>query len=243
MTVQAVQIFTTNNFKANSTNYDAKSNVMSKMDNSKSVADAFTKSNQVAFKGNLAKAGENLLGDAGSKIGGKVKRLGEEATEAIGGAFRKLTGKKELPETEKPILNPALQTMEEFFADALNGNKTAQKNIKVLTEYGLEIPKGGVPADGGYIKTYHKDDIFAQIDTKVANGEMSKWEATKAKDDLSFGSSDVDTSGLDASGHSFGDDVSGGYDGSGVDTSDVDFSGGGDDGGLLDVLGDILGAS
>lgn len=84
MTIQSVQNFTTNNFKANSANYDAKSNVMSKMGNFNQVADSFTKSNQVAFKGSFAKKGEDVLEKIGSKIVKKAtKGIQKEAEKAL----------------------------------------------------------------------------------------------------------------------------------------------------------------
>ena len=91
------------NPKVNSANYNS-SNETRKGNNSSQVIDSFANSKQVSFEGNLAKAGESLLGNAGSKIGGKVRRLGEEAFEAVGGTFRKLVGKNELPSIKKPII-------------------------------------------------------------------------------------------------------------------------------------------
>lgn len=87
--ILAVQNFKTSNFKTNSANYDVKSNAMSKIDNSKSVADSFTKSNKIAFKGSLAKLGESVLGDAGTKLGGAVRKVGEGLLDKAGA---KLTG-------------------------------------------------------------------------------------------------------------------------------------------------------
>lgn len=103
--ILAVQNFKTRNFKANSANYDVRSNAMSKVDNSKAIADSFIKSNQIAFKGNLAKVGEKAIGDLGSKI----KRAGEGVVEAAGGTLKKITGERELPFVEIPIISPSLK--------------------------------------------------------------------------------------------------------------------------------------
>lgn len=83
MAIQVTQKFKENNLKANSRNYEVKSNVMSKMRNSKSVTDSFTKSNEVAFKGNLAKEGENILGKISSKIAKKATKGIQKETEKV----------------------------------------------------------------------------------------------------------------------------------------------------------------
>lgn len=60
-------------------------------------------STQVAFSGNFTKLGTNLVTDEGSQLGGKIRRFAQEASESLGRTFRKLTGKNELPVTEKPL--------------------------------------------------------------------------------------------------------------------------------------------
>lgn len=106
--ITAVSSFKASNYKSNSTNYDAKNSVMSNVVSFNQNNDSFTKSNQVSFKGNLAaKVGEGILGDAGSKVGGIARRLGEETSEAIDKGFRILTKEKSLPITETPVVLPS----------------------------------------------------------------------------------------------------------------------------------------
>jgi len=94
------------NFKGNNLTVSSVKQIKSNpIYNTRDTVD-FTKlkqSNQISFKGNLAKVGENVLGDIGSKFGGKVRRFGEEVAESARGFFRKLKGKEELPFAEKPI--------------------------------------------------------------------------------------------------------------------------------------------
>lgn len=222
MIVQAVQNFTTNNLKAKSANYDAKSNVMSKMGNSNQVADSFTKSNQVAFKGNLAKAGQNLLGDTGSKIGSRFRRVGEEATEVIGRSFRKLKGKNELPMTEKPVLA------------ALTYPERTANFLKAASNSNVDFASVSIDKAGGIS---NKTQLRNNIANALENGDINQAEADALNTKLSFCGNKSD--GTDIAGTI---DISDIHE-SGIDPSDIDFSGGGDDGGLLDLLGDLLGAS
>lgn len=60
-------------------------------------------STQIAFSGNFAKLGKNLVEDGNSKFGGKIRRFAEETTESIVRALKKLVGDNELPFTEKPL--------------------------------------------------------------------------------------------------------------------------------------------
>lgn len=89
------------NLNANFAVHTSKNKTMSNVVNLNQVADSFTKSNQIAFKGNFVKAGKNILTDTG--LNSKARRLGEEASGAIGKGIRKLTGGDELPVTDKPI--------------------------------------------------------------------------------------------------------------------------------------------
>lgn len=117
MVVQAVSNFKVNNSRSRITNYYENNNYMSRASILNQPADSFSKSNgssQVSFKGNpmalvkgkgkLAKVGEGFLADAGKKVGGIARRVGEEATEAIGGTVRKIKGKNKLPEVKKPVI-------------------------------------------------------------------------------------------------------------------------------------------
>lgn len=129
--ILAVQKFNVGNFKKNSTNYDAKSNTISRIDNSKSVADSFNRSNQIAFRGSLAKLGENVLGDAGTKLGGAVRKAGEGLLEKAGA---KLTGVtrtvgEELSGAAETKLTDIVGTAGEEFAGSVG------------TEIGALVPK------------------------------------------------------------------------------------------------------
>ncbi|MFA7659342.1 MAG: hypothetical protein WCY19_07900 [Candidatus Gastranaerophilaceae bacterium] len=202
MTVQAVQNFTTNNSKANVSNYGA-SNVMSKMGNSNQVADAFTKSSQVTFKGNLAKVGENLLGDAGSKIGGKVKRLGEEATEIIGGAVRKIKGKDDLSISDKPI-TCNIQTNDKMKAELeqnakdwtdISGHKQASEDA--IKASGHDVSSGDIDQNG-YLTTSGKDKV-----NDPAFGNNNDGSGADSGDLSGYDGGDVD--GVDTSGYGGGE--------------------------------------
>jgi len=115
--ILAVSDFTTSKSKTNLTNYSVKRNVLSKGEHSEQHTDEFINSKQttqISFTGNptallkgkgkLAKAGKNILVDAGLSVANKTKNLGEEASEAVGGAIRKAEVDKELPYVEKPII-------------------------------------------------------------------------------------------------------------------------------------------
>lgn len=113
MAIQAVSSFKVGNSRGRVANYQG-SNYMSRMNISNQPVDTFTKSNhasQVTFTGNpltlikdggrLAKTGESILGEAGKKVGGITRRIGEEATEAIGSATRKIKSKNKFPDSKK----------------------------------------------------------------------------------------------------------------------------------------------
>lgn len=79
-------------------NYKSKSNYMS---TSNQFTDTFTNSKQtskIAFKGNPLSL---IKGE--SKVGEKISKLAEKATESIGVSLKKLKGKNELPITKKPV--------------------------------------------------------------------------------------------------------------------------------------------
>lgn len=76
--ISGVSSFRTNSSNFRAVNYDAKNNYMN---NSKQTA-------QIAFNGNLANVGTNLL---------------EKTSLKLGGIFRKVLGKNELPFSKKPL--------------------------------------------------------------------------------------------------------------------------------------------
>ncbi len=137
--ITAISNFNGHNSKVNSANYNS-GNETRKANNSSQVIDSFANSKQVSFKGNLAKVGENLLGDAGSKIGGKVRRLGEGIMEAASGAFRKLVGKNELPISDKAVIAPTvkddslLKKAQELFDKAPYHSSDRSKLDSVLSD-------------------------------------------------------------------------------------------------------------
>lgn len=195
--IQAVSNFKMVNSKVNATNYDAKKNVMSNMVTSSQVADSFIhskKSNQIAFKGNLTKTGGNLLGDAGSKIGGIAKRVADEASEVIGGAVRKLTKKNELPVVEKPT----------FLYSQRDGNLMSYK-YDALNKLKEMLTKGEITQ--------------TQYEKKVTEFTDYFNNATSLPDSIS--SSTINSAKPSFKGDDIGVDASG-YDGSGVDGGDFD---------------------
>lgn len=114
MAVQAISIFKVDNSRGRVANYPKSNNYMSRVNILSQPADSFSRSNnssQISFKGNpmtlvkgkgkLAKASEGFLADAGKKVGGIARRVGEEATEAIGSTARKLKGKTNTVDPKK----------------------------------------------------------------------------------------------------------------------------------------------
>lgn len=104
--ILAVSNFNENSSKIGSTK-SLNHNFTNMLNDSSQLTDRFTSSKQatpIAFTGNFTKLGKNLIGDEGAKLGGKVRRFAEEATQSIGGAFRKLTKGNELPITKKPAI-------------------------------------------------------------------------------------------------------------------------------------------
>lgn len=57
----------------------------------------------IAFSGNFAKLGKNLVEESNLKFSAKFGRFIEEATESISKGFRKLIGDNELPFTKEPL--------------------------------------------------------------------------------------------------------------------------------------------
>lgn len=120
-----------------------------------------TKSNQIAFKGNLTKISKNVLGDVSSKFGGKVKRFGEEAAESARGLFRKLKGKEELPFTEKPI-TCEMETNEKMQKELEKKTKEwtdvkfrREDSEKAITDNGGSVSSGDINSSG-YLTTSGK---------------------------------------------------------------------------------------
>ena len=102
--ITAISNFKENNSKSTSIKQLKDSPIYSKQ-----LMDNFAKSkqaNQISFKGNLTKVGENLLGDAGSNLGKKLARLLEETVGSARSALRKLKGQDDLPFTKKPLIAP-----------------------------------------------------------------------------------------------------------------------------------------
>lgn len=109
------------------------------------------KSNQISFKGNLAKVGGNVLEDVGSKFGGKVRRFAGEAAESARGIFKKLLkGKEELPFAEKPLIKP-VKTKEEIAKEIAEYNRKHPSDVKV------EGPKSDSPSDKGWAEHWKNE--------------------------------------------------------------------------------------
>ena len=225
------------NPKVNSANYNS-GNETRKANNSSQVIDSFANSKQVSFEGNLAKAGENLLGNAGSKIGGKVRRLGEEIIEAASGAFRKLSGKNELPIADKTTIAPA--KLADLIGDAAKDTSSTvsstDKTLDLITqvqEAGLKIsPNKDLFTNGGFFNSTGAHNLGDQIREKVNNGSMDPKDAKELLESISgrtiFGSSpnlssdisDISSKISFSGNHS--DYIAGQYEGSGMDSGDFD---------------------
>lgn len=143
--ITAVQSFKANNFKANSTNYNVRKNAMSNVVSFNQVADSFTKSNKVSFKGNFAKVGEDILEGAGSKFGSRARRFASEAVESISGAARNLTGKgNKMPITETPKIAPVDSVSQQILnaaADYVRKNPGQANKVQAAID---AAKKGGV---------------------------------------------------------------------------------------------------
>lgn len=180
--ITAVSSFKANNFKANLWNYDAKNNAMINFVNFNQVADTFTKSNQVAFKGNLAKVGEDIIRDgAGSKLGIRARRMGEEASEVIGKGFRKLTGGNKLPEVENPI-----GLYDQRAANIYNYKQAAISALKKKLDAG-DIDASDFKKGSNILDTYFTN---AQNNTSLASDVIDKNKPT-------FGSLGIDVDASD----------------------------------------------
>jgi hypothetical protein len=90
------------NSKANYTN-QSKNNPIQKQYYS-SNSSAIKEENQVSFKGNLGKVGQNFLVEEGSRFGKKITKIAEEALESLRISIRKLTHSNEIPYTQKPLI-------------------------------------------------------------------------------------------------------------------------------------------
>lgn len=128
--------------------------------------------------------------------------------EAASGAFRKLSGKNELPMTEKPVV----AAVESHWT-------TNSKNLLgKLDDKGIYV--GDIPADKvGGIPSSYKPGIEHAIDKAVADGKITDATGDSLKSDLRFCGKD---GAGDISGTTLGDDVGGGYNGGGVDGGDFD---------------------
>lgn len=176
--------------KVNSRNLDSRNN------NYSQLPDTFTNSkqaSQITFTGNplsvikggkkLAKTGESLLGSSGSKFGGKVRRLGEEATEAIGGAVRKLKGKEDLPKVKKPVI-------------AATTNKYADKCAFDDATYNIEhgnLTDGQINAYKDVMDKATYDKYGIDLSSRKALEDLN----FNVDHDISFGSSGFDGGDLD----------------------------------------------
>lgn len=162
--IQSVQTFNQYKTKTNFTNNDINNNFITKMSLSDQVTDSFTNSKQVAFRGNIVKVTENLLGDKGSKIGSKVKRFVSEVTESVGGSLRKLKGQDDLPISEKPITCD-MQTNEKMQAEL---EKKANESVTIkfrkkdseeeIKKAGHSVSSGDIDQNG-YLTTSGKDKV------------------------------------------------------------------------------------
>lgn len=160
--------------------------------------------NNVQFRGNLMKLERDVLVNVSSCLKPKMKNVGTEVMSSATQCFRKLFSAKELPISKKVHISPVYQDLEQLKAAARIGDYTAKKNLQILQDNNLRIPTSGVLADNGYIRPYHKDEIFRQIDEDVAYGRMSSWKAEEIKRDLKFGSKSSDLEGIvdtDAAAH------------------------------------------
>ena len=181
----------------------------------------------VQFRGSLIKLERDVLVNVSSGLKPKMKNIGNEIMYSATQCLRKIFNTKELPISKKAHITPILQNMDQFKASARIGNYTAKRNLEILERNNLKIPYGQVVADDGYIKYYHKDSIFRQIDEDVARGYMPNWKAEEIKRDLKFGSRNADLEGIvdaDAASHVDVDDVTPSFTSGGVldeTTSDI----------------------
>lgn len=178
--ILAVSSFNENNSKigmAKSTNY----NFVNVTNTKSPLADRFISSKQqtpIAFTGNFTKVGKigkTLLGDEGAKLGGKVRRFAEEATQAIGSTFRKLTGGNELLITEKPVIACGYVT-----GDYPNNTINF---LKQLSDVGIDPGTVGIDSVGGISSTY-KSGIEKIIKTAAENGDITTKKATDLINDM-----------------------------------------------------------
>ena len=189
------------NSKVNSANYNS-SNETRKANNSSRVIDSFANSKQVSFKGNLAKAGEGLFDNAGSKIGSKFRRLGEEASEAIGSTFSKLVGKNELPAAEKPKIAPydSVDLSKLKKSAKLLENPNVPESQKRQIEDAIKFAEQHKNPDGSY--SHNCDQMIDRANTNAQNNISDSTTSFGAGGgeydggDLECGSVDIDFTSL-----------------------------------------------
>lgn len=186
MIIRTVKGVKTNNSKANLTNYNTNSHLMSAMDNSESIADSFVKSNQVSFKGSLAKVGEDLLSS------GEVKKAGKEALESVGANIEKLLKRKELPFSEEPIIAEMRYVPQNPFTNGTKFTNTydqnAQSLLSSLQKNNIDITSIGTitrDVNGGLQPIDHRL-IRGKLDAAVSDGTIDSDLARSLKDQLNF---------------------------------------------------------
>lgn len=142
----------------------------------------------VAFNGNLAKVGRNLFGEEIEKFGAKVKRFTSEANESIGGAFRNLKGKDELPITEKPLISP------------VDHDEATLTLFNMLKKYDVDISSVGNISrhPSGGLGSLDKSLIKDKINDALADGDITKEVAEKLKNQVSMcGNFDINSISVD----------------------------------------------
>lgn len=175
------------NLKNNNTNINFnKSQTISK---SNLPLDEFLDSKQsaqIAFKGNLTKLGESLVGGEIIKLSRKIGNLVQESVDTTRIAFRKLGGQDELPFVEKPFVTPAETPAQKAVADAVK-----LKNTKALNSRNPNLPQDRyrIEKDNQEIidtqKAAEKKAADAIIETKK-KAEAKLAEEAKKKKETSF---------------------------------------------------------
>lgn len=207
--------FKTNSIKQNNSTYISKS----------VLSDSISRNElkQISFKGNLTKAGGNILSESGSRLGKKIIKIAEEAIDSTKLFIKKLKKEEELPFTEKPIVSnyssPTLIGNEKTDARRLGNFNTAKETVSDFNNHhdkhvSIDVNEDGTLKCGVYNKM---DEI---IKNEKAAEEAAK-KAAKAKDNKRHHHDDFDDNDAhDLQNHHDGTSFSG--DGSELDHTNID---------------------